>query len=95
MKSECKHRNVGLLLAGIITLVVLLDHVTDQGNLGAIVRSAEVVGAAGVVIAKARAAGVGVAMGSANDEAKEAADYVTTDLLDDGIWNACRHFALI
>ena len=41
-------------------LVVLLDHVTDEGNFGAIVRSAEVVGAAGVVIAKARAAGVGV-----------------------------------
>jgi 23S rRNA (guanosine2251-2'-O)-methyltransferase len=41
-------------------LVVLLDHVTDQGNLGAIVRSAEVVGAAGVVIANARAARVGV-----------------------------------
>lgn len=41
-------------------LVLVLDHVTDQGNLGAIVRSAEVVGAAGVVIAKARAAGVGV-----------------------------------
>ena len=41
-------------------LVVLLDHVTDQGNLGAIIRSAEVVGAAGVIIAKARAASVGV-----------------------------------
>lgn len=41
-------------------LVVVLDHVTDQGNLGAIVRSAEVVGAAGVIIPKARAAGVGV-----------------------------------
>ena len=41
-------------------LIVLLDHVTDEGNFGAIVRSAEVVGAAGVVIAKARAAGVGV-----------------------------------
>lgn len=41
-------------------LVVVLDHVTDEGNLGAIVRSAEVVGAAGVVIPKARAAGVGV-----------------------------------
>lgn len=41
-------------------LVVVLDHVTDEGNFGAIVRSAEVVGAAGVVIAKARAAGVGV-----------------------------------
>lgn len=41
-------------------LVVVLDHVTDQGNLGAIVRTAEVVGAAGVVIPSARAAGVGV-----------------------------------
>lgn len=41
-------------------LVVVLDHVTDEGNFGAIVRSAEVVGAAGVVIPKARAASVGV-----------------------------------
>jgi 23S rRNA (guanosine2251-2'-O)-methyltransferase len=41
-------------------LVVLLDHVTDQGNLGAIIRTAEVVGATGVVIPSARAAGVGV-----------------------------------
>ena len=41
-------------------LVVVLDHVTDEGNFGAIVRSAEVVGAAGVVIANARAAQVGV-----------------------------------
>ena len=30
-------------------LVIVLDHVTDDGNFGAIVRSAEVVGAAGVV----------------------------------------------
>ncbi|WP_051353678.1 23S rRNA (guanosine(2251)-2'-O)-methyltransferase RlmB [Atopobium fossor] len=42
-------------------LVIVLDHVTDEGNFGAIVRSAEVVGAAGVVIAKARAARVGTA----------------------------------
>ena len=41
-------------------LVVVLDHVTDDGNFGAIVRSAEVVGAAGVVIASKRAAGVTV-----------------------------------
>lgn len=39
-------------------LVVVLDHVTDAGNFGAIVRSAEVVGAAGVVIAGKRAAEV-------------------------------------
>ena len=39
---------------------MVLDHVTDEGNFGAIVRSAEVVGAAGVVIANARAAQVGV-----------------------------------
>lgn len=39
-------------------LVLVLDHVTDEGNFGAIVRTAEVVGAAGVVIAKARSASV-------------------------------------
>lgn len=42
-------------------LVVVLDHVTDAGNFGAIVRSAEIVGAAGVVIASKRAAEVTVA----------------------------------
>lgn len=42
-------------------LVVVLDHVTDAGNFGAIVRSAEVVGAAGVVIPSKRAAEVTVA----------------------------------
>lgn len=41
-------------------LVLVLDRVTDEGNFGAIVRTAEVVGAAGVVIAKARSASVGV-----------------------------------
>ena len=41
-------------------LVLVLDHVTDAGNFGAIVRTAEVVGAAGVVIANRRAAEVNV-----------------------------------
>lgn len=40
------------------SLVVVCDHITDAGNLGAIVRSAESVGAAGVVIPNARSAQV-------------------------------------
>lgn len=39
-------------------LVVVLDHITDAGNLGAIIRSAEVVGAAGVIIPNKRSARV-------------------------------------
>ncbi|MCL2503598.1 MAG: 23S rRNA (guanosine(2251)-2'-O)-methyltransferase RlmB [Coriobacteriia bacterium] len=39
-------------------LVIVLDHVTDPGNLGAIVRTAEVVGAACVLVASRRSAAV-------------------------------------
>jgi 23S rRNA (guanosine2251-2'-O)-methyltransferase len=39
-------------------LIVVLDHITDAGNLGAIARSAEVVGAAGLVIPNKRSARV-------------------------------------
>ena len=39
-------------------LVVLLDHITDAGNLGAVIRSAESVGACGVVIPNKRSAHV-------------------------------------
>jgi 23S rRNA (guanosine2251-2'-O)-methyltransferase len=41
------------------SLVVVLDHVTDPGNLGAVARSCEAVGAAGLVIPSKRAATVG------------------------------------
>jgi 23S rRNA (guanosine2251-2'-O)-methyltransferase len=40
------------------SLVIALDHITDPGNLGAIVRTAEVVGADGVLVANRRAAAV-------------------------------------
>ncbi len=40
-------------------------------------------------------AGTAIAMGNASEEAKKIADYVTDDLYQDGIWNACRHFELI
>jgi 23S rRNA (guanosine2251-2'-O)-methyltransferase len=39
-------------------LIVLLDHVLDPGNLGAVIRSAEALGAAAVVIEKRRSAQV-------------------------------------
>jgi 23S rRNA (guanosine2251-2'-O)-methyltransferase len=38
------------------SLLIVLDHVTDPGNLGAVVRTAEVVGADGVIVPKDRAA---------------------------------------
>jgi 23S rRNA (guanosine2251-2'-O)-methyltransferase len=41
------------------SLIIVLDHVTDPGNLGAVIRSAEVAGADAVVIPRDRSAGVG------------------------------------
>ncbi len=42
-----------------------------------------------------RFAGIGVAMGNAEECVKTAADYVTADIDDDGIAKALRHFGLI
>lgn len=39
-------------------LIVMLDHITDAGNLGAISRSAEIVGASGIIIPNKRSAQV-------------------------------------
>lgn len=42
-----------------------------------------------------RDAGIGIAMGNAVEPVKAVADYVTTAIDQDGIWNACVHFGLI
>lgn len=42
-----------------------------------------------------RQAGIGVAMGNAMDDLKQAADYVTTPIGEDGIWNACVQLKLM
>lgn len=39
--------------------------------------------------------GIGVAMGNGCDEIKEIAQFVTTDILEDGIYNAFKHLELI
>lgn len=42
-----------------------------------------------------REAGIGIAMGNGLDSLKQAADYVTTDVDDNGVMNALRHFNII
>ncbi len=42
-----------------------------------------------------KAAAIGVAMGNAVEEAKNAADFITKTVLDDGIFHALKHFELI
>lgn len=41
------------------------------------------------------AAGHGIAMGNACDELKDVAEYVTTSVNDDGLYNGFKHFGLI
>jgi len=38
---------------------------------------------------------IGIAMGNANPEVKEIADYITDDVDSNGIWNALKHFEVI
>lgn len=41
-----------------------------------------------------REAGLGIAMGNSVEQLKQVADYVTTDIGEDGIWNACQVLGL-
>lgn len=38
---------------------------------------------------------ISVAMGNAEDDVKQAADYVTDDIDEDGLYNALKHFEII
>ena len=46
-------------------------------------------------ISMLRHAAIGVAMGNAKEDVKEAADYVTTSVDEDGIKKALQHFGVI
>lgn len=61
--SACEYKTVADILAaakasGRASLVVVCDHISDPQNLGAIIRSAEVSGAHGVIIPKRRSPGL-------------------------------------
>ncbi len=46
-------------------------------------------------IAIVKRAGIGVAMDNANDSLKAVADYITTSVDEDGVWNALKHFGVL
>ncbi|HCD76911.1 MAG TPA: Cof-type HAD-IIB family hydrolase [Prevotella sp.] len=46
-------------------------------------------------VAILRRAGIGVAMGNGGEPAKTVADYITTSVDDNGVWNALKHFGVI
>ncbi len=78
--------NVILKGSGIASVCYLLD--IDISDTFAFGDSANDIG-------MIRHAGIGIAMGNGTDAVKNAADYVTTAMMEAGIWNACRHFKLI
>lgn len=61
--AVCEYAEIGDILSraekrGEKPLIVVCDHIEDEGNLGAIIRSAEVAGAHGAVLPKRRGASV-------------------------------------
>ena len=46
-------------------------------------------------ISMLKTVGHAIVMGNGTEEAKKEADYITTTVMEDGIWNACRYFNLI
>lgn len=63
--------------------------------LGASMEDTIAMGDAKVDIPMLEACAVGVAMGSGGEEIRAMADYVTTDVDKDGLWNAFAHLGLI
>ena len=70
-------------------LQVLLDH------LGASVQDTIALGDAKIDIPMLKLCRWGVAMGNAGEETKAAADYITDDVENDGLWKVFKHFGLI
>lgn len=77
----------GISKANGIDQVCKLFGITDQETLG--------VGDGENDIGMLKHCAIGIAMGNAAPSTKEAADYVTDDIDDDGLYNALKHYRLI
>lgn len=64
-------------------------------HLGIPLKDCAAFGDGGNDISMIRAAGVGVAMGNAGDDVKQAADFVTTHIDEDGIMHAMQHLEIV
>lgn len=79
--------------------IIILDGITDEGNLGSIIRSAEVIGAHGVVMAKRRSASLSAIAYKASSGAAEILPVVKVtnisstikEIKDKGVWVAAAH----
>src|SRR5699024_12445037 len=68
---------------------------TLLGHLGASMEDTLAFGDAENDMQMVEKCGIGVAMGNAENDLKEVADYVTTDVNQDGMLKAFEHFGLI
>ena len=76
--------------------IIILDGITDEGNLGAIIRSAEVFGAHGIILLKRRSASLSAVAFKASSGAAEFLPVVKVtnlsaaikELKDNGVWIA-------
>jgi len=64
-------------------------------NFGILPQETMAFGDGGNDIAMLKYAGLGIAMGNAENEVKEAADYTTDSVDENGIYNALKHFGVI
>lgn len=79
--------------------IIILDGITDEGNLGSIIRSAEVIGAHGVVMAKRRSASLSAIAYKASSGAAELLPVVKVtnissaikEIKEKGVWVAAAH----
>ncbi len=70
-----------------------LEAMTDF--LGININETMAFGDGGNDVAILRRAGIGVAMGNAGEPARQVADFITTSVDDNGVWNALKHFGVI